>query len=129
MTVRFTQGGSSGWQPPSESGALRIPRSGQGLAEAACLVGWPGTIAVGRDFEPLVSEELFASVQARLAGHRPAPATHARDHADFPPRRFVRCGECGRPLTGAWSRGRSARCVYYECPAYRRPGGRTAAAA
>jgi hypothetical protein len=33
----------------------------------------------------------------------------------LPLRRFVRCGHCQKPLTGSWTRGRSARYGYYHC--------------
>ena len=34
----------------------------------------------------------------------------------FPLRRFVRCGNCSRPLTGSTSRGRVNLYPYYHCP-------------
>ncbi len=51
---------------------------------------------------------------------------HNRQHPDFPLKHFVRCGECGRPLTGYWARGRSDRYAYYECPGCRLRAGRDA---
>jgi site-specific DNA recombinase len=72
------------------------------------------------DFEPLVPPAVFARVQTRLKGRLTRVVPHARNHPDFPLRRFVTCGECGKPLTGAWSRGRSGRYAYYECPECRR---------
>jgi hypothetical protein len=41
------------------------------------------------DFEPLVSEELFYSVQAILSGRMPSAAPRQRAHPDFPLRGFV----------------------------------------
>lgn len=64
---------------------------------------------------PLVDELTFSRVQARLAGGGQALVPHMNDHPDFPLRRFVRCGACGAPLTGGWSRGRSGRYGYYWC--------------
>ena len=61
----------------------------------------------------------FNRVQARLKGRIGRVLVHARNHADVPLRRFVTCSECGKPLTGAWSRGRAARYAYYECPGCR----------
>ncbi len=78
--------------------------------------GW-GTEARG-DFAPIVSEELFARVQQRLARpHRAATAIGQHvDHPDFALRRFVRCGHCDRPLTASWSRGKTGvRYPYYHC--------------
>lgn len=69
------------------------------------------------DFDPIVSEELFARVQARLAAKGTAikAAMRHTNHPDFPLRRFVRCAQCGRPLTGAWSTGRSKKYAFYRC--------------
>src|SRR5439155_26939329 len=64
---------------------------------------------------PLVSEELFGQVQNVLDGRKPKVAPHTRNHPDFPLRRFVRCGQCGTPLTGSWSTGRTKRYAYYHC--------------
>lgn len=38
-----------------------------------------------------------------------------RSHLDFPLRNFIRCAECGEPLSGSWSRGRSGYYAYYHC--------------
>ena len=70
------------------------------------------------DFEPLVSEDLFYRVQALLAGRLPSTTPKQRAHPGFPLRGFVRCGSCGRGLTGSWSKGRSEYYAYYHC----RPG-------
>ncbi len=67
------------------------------------------------DFEPIVSEELFYRAQAVLDGRAPMSAAHVRNNPDFPLRAFVRC-ECGAPLTGSWSKGRTKRYAYYRCP-------------
>jgi site-specific DNA recombinase len=66
-------------------------------------------------FEPLVTEELFGRVQDILKGKRVSVAPHSRNNPDFPLRVFVSCGECGTPLTGAWSTGRKIRYPYYRC--------------
>ncbi len=68
------------------------------------------------DFEPLVSAELFESVQVIARGRDGNGGSRCRDHPDFPLRRIIRCGRCGRPLTASWSRGRSRRYPYYRCP-------------
>ncbi len=56
---------------------------------------WPGS------FEPIVSEKLFARVQAVLAGKAVAVTPYQRNHPDFPLRRFITCTACGVPLTAA----------------------------
>ena len=66
-------------------------------------------------FEPLVSENLFDKVQAILAGRKPIVTPYLRNNPDFPLRRSVSCGFCGKPLTGSWSTGRKERYAYYSC--------------
>jgi site-specific DNA recombinase len=73
-------------------------------------------ISVAGDFDGIVSLALFARVQARLAGRAAVPRARTRNHPDFPLRRFVRCGECDRPMTGSWSKGRGVKYAYYHCP-------------
>ena len=68
------------------------------------------------DFEPLVGQEVFDTVQALLNGKRVSVTPRLRSHPDFPLRHFVKCGCCGRPLTASWQKGRSARYGYYWCP-------------
>ncbi len=65
--------------------------------------------------EPLVSEELFNTVQDALDGTRAAVVSYQRNHPDFPLRVFARCEKCGSPLTGAWSTGRKKKFAYYRC--------------
>ncbi len=68
------------------------------------------------DFEPLVSQELFDTVQALLNGKRANVTPRLRSHPDFPLRHFVNCGCCGKPLTASWQKGRRERYGYYWCP-------------
>jgi hypothetical protein len=77
-------------------------------------------IDVAGDFEPLLDSETFLLAQAAITGKRPTVSRYQRNHPDFPLRRFVRCGLCSRPLTGAWSKGKRARYAYYNCPGCRR---------
>lgn len=77
-------------------------------------------IDVAGDFEPLVDAETFLLAQAGRDVKRQPIAGYQRNHPDFPLRRFVRCGHCSRPLTGAWSKGKRARYAYYNCPGCRR---------
>jgi site-specific DNA recombinase len=64
---------------------------------------------------PLVNRATFDRVQALLEGKRPTLAARLRNNPDFPLRNFVHCGQCGRPLTGSWSKGRKKRYAYYRC--------------
>lgn len=80
----------------------------------------PWDIDAPTDFEPLIDEETFARAQLHLSESRPPITAYRRNNPDFPLRRFVRCGACDQPLTGGWTRGRTERYGYYECPACRR---------
>lgn len=64
--------------------------------------------------EPLITYEQFKNIQARLEGRNIAPARKDLNE-DFPLRGSVLCGNCGKPLTSNWSRGRSASYPYYLC--------------
>ena len=67
-------------------------------------------------FEPIIPEDVFDRVQNLLSGRRPSIAPRRRANADFPLRAFVRCGSCGKPLTGSNSTGRSGeKYPYYHC--------------
>ena len=61
-------------------------------------MGWihSGENKVKGNFEALVSEELFITVQDVLRGRR-VPVPHRRVSEDFPLRGFVRCAKCDRP--------------------------------
>lgn len=66
-------------------------------------------------FEHLIDRALFDKVQTVLNGKKHTVTPYQRNHSDFPLRRFARCGECDRPLTASWSRGRSQKYAYYRC--------------
>jgi site-specific DNA recombinase len=72
-------------------------------------------IDVHGSFTPIVPSELFNRVQMVLDGKRPHFSPYNRNSEDFPLRRFVRCAECGAPMTGSWSKGRNKRYAYYHC--------------
>ena len=71
-------------------------------------------------FQPIVTEELFDRVQAKLNGKPITIDARHRLNPDFPLRVFVSCVHCGTPLTGSfakkkygyyWCRNRSCRRV------------------
>lgn len=67
------------------------------------------------NFEGLVSEDLFDRIRLVQTSRR-AVRTWKPDTADFPLRYFIRCGVCGKYLTGGWSTGRAhRRYPYYYC--------------
>jgi hypothetical protein len=53
--------------------------------------------------EPLVSEEMFNTVQDILKGKKPTATPHKRKNADFPLKGSVHCYSCGKKLTAGWS--------------------------
>ena len=61
--------------------------------------------------DPLISEELFARVQAKLSRGTP----HKQVNEDFPLRGFVRCAGCGTKLTAGMAKGRTERYARYWC--------------
>src|SRR5262249_28604760 len=61
---------------------------------------------------PLISEELFQTVQARINGKS---ASHKSVNEDFPLRGFIKCAGCGKPLTAGWAKGRTEKYPRYWC--------------
>ena len=77
---------------------------------------WTEIEPIKGDFTPLISQETFDAVQRILRGRQGTTTKHLRSHPDFPLRRFVRCGCCGRSLTGSWSKNRKLLPYgYYRC--------------
>ncbi len=69
-------------------------------------------------YAPMITADIFYKVQAVLDGRNVnfgKIANHVRNNPTFPLRRIVKCSKCGIGLTGAWSKGRSARYAYYRC--------------
>jgi site-specific DNA recombinase len=66
--------------------------------------------------KPIVSEHAFRNVQLILSGKKPIAAPYKRNREDFPLRRFLRCSECSKPLTGGPSKSATGRAYdYYHC--------------
>jgi DNA invertase Pin-like site-specific DNA recombinase len=64
---------------------------------------------------PIVSQELFNTVQRILSG-RNGSSTHKRRHnPDFPLKHFVKCADCGTPLTGGMNKGKLKHYANYWC--------------
>ena len=66
--------------------------------------------------EPLITQETFDRVLAILDGKKPPPSPRRQTNPEFPLRRLVRCEACGKPLTGAFCKGRGGRYPRYWCP-------------
>ncbi len=65
--------------------------------------------------QAMISEDMYYRVQGIIDNRSYANGVkHTRQHEDFP-LRGVLCGECGKPMTGSWSKGRSNTYAYYYC--------------
>jgi site-specific DNA recombinase len=67
-------------------------------------------------YEPIIEKLLFDQVQEIISGKKNTVTPYQRNHPDFPLRQFIKCGECARPLTASWSKGRTQKYPYYRCP-------------
>jgi site-specific DNA recombinase len=65
--------------------------------------------------EPLISEELFNSVQDVLDGRKRKHSRRNNRKAELPLRGFLQCRKCGRNLSGSASRGNGGIYFYYHC--------------
>ncbi|MEO5948798.1 MAG: recombinase family protein [Candidatus Saccharimonas sp.] len=64
---------------------------------------------------PLISHDLFLTVQAVLDGRRRKNAPEKRVNKIFPLRRYLKCGICSHPLTASTSKGRNGSYPAYHC--------------
>jgi len=64
-------------------------------------------------YKPLVSEDLFDTVQAILKGRKNKVKHYLKENPDFPLRRFI-LNKDGIPLTGYWSKGKYKKYPYYS---------------
>ena len=75
---------------------------------------WDVSLRPGRH-EGLIDFETYQKIQQRLTEGAKV-AARADVSEDFPLRGFVTCGDCGKPLTACWSRGKlGKRYPYYFC--------------
>lgn len=71
-------------------------------------------LEVKGDFEAIIDEELFWRCQPKSL-RRSHSGPRLKQNHEFPLRHFVRCSECGKPLTGSASTGRKGkRYPYYH---------------
>lgn len=71
--------------------------------------------------DPILSRLTLLRLEERLNAKAPVVIERADARSDFPLRGFVRCHECGRPLTGCLAKGRYARYFCYaqgKCDRY-----------
>jgi site-specific DNA recombinase len=76
--------------------------------------GWvrSGELLVRGVHQPIVSQQLFDSVQDVLAGRSKTAQPRQSIHPDFALRQFIRCAKCGRGLTAGIIKKKFA---YYWC--------------
>ncbi|MBZ5719628.1 MAG: recombinase family protein [Acidobacteriia bacterium] len=91
-------------------GSPVTPQSFSQMIRNPLYMGWihSGENKVKGNFEALVNEELFITVQDVLNGKR-VPVPHKRVNEDFPLAKFVKCAKCDRPLTAGWAKGRGGK--------------------
>ncbi|MFY9307989.1 MAG: recombinase family protein [Bacteroidia bacterium] len=65
--------------------------------------------------EPIISEDLFYTVQDILDGRKRNVPTKNTRKEELPLRGFLICPKCGRLLTGSASKGNGGRYFYYHC--------------
>lgn len=72
-------------------------------------------LSVPGNYEPIISEELFATVQNIIDGKKSTKGIkYLKQHPDFPLRGLVFCAD-GHKLTASWTQGRSKKYGYYSC--------------
>lgn len=81
--------------------------------------GWVYSSSVGAPVKglhaPVVSQELFDTVQRVLSGRKLSSAPKRKDNPAFPLKHFVKCGICGTPLTGGMNKGKLKHYANYWC--------------
>src|SRR5690606_15336420 len=66
-------------------------------------------------FESVISKETFYIAQSILYGKKNPIDKRLINNPDFPLRHFLTCPNCGRFITGSWSKGKTKRYAYYHC--------------
>jgi site-specific DNA recombinase len=76
--------------------------------------GWvkSGDLVARGVHQPIVSQELFDTVQDVLAGRSKTAQPRQVLHPEFPLRQFTRCAKCGKGLTGGMAK---KKFPYYWC--------------
>ncbi len=64
--------------------------------------------------QPMITKEEYFRIKMILAGKN-VRVKNQKFNPLFPLRGTIKCGFCGRPLTGSCSRGRNEKYAYYHC--------------
>jgi site-specific DNA recombinase len=86
--------------------------------------GWvvSGENKVNGLHQPLVTQDLFDSVQDALDGKEAPPVVYQKVNSEFPLKGFVQCAGCGKKLTAGFVKGRRTEkyprywCFNKACP-------------
>ena len=105
-------------QIPNKNGVMEHERVHQIMTQIiyagyVAVPSWGIAPRIGKH-EPLISLEMFNTIQERLLGKRRAPI-RTDINADFPLRGHVCCASCGHNLTANWSKGTHKAYPYYIC--------------
>ncbi len=73
-----------------------------------------GISMVRAHHEPLIDLETFERIQGRMKGRAYVPARKDLNQ-EFPLRGFILCGDCGKPYTSCFSKGKTKHHPYYLC--------------
>jgi site-specific DNA recombinase len=65
--------------------------------------------------EPIISQQLFDTVQSILDGRTPPPTPKRKVNPDLPLKCFILCDSCGNPLTGGFNKGKTKWYRRYWC--------------
>jgi len=65
--------------------------------------------------DPIVTQEVFETVQRVLSGRKLLSAPKRKHNPAFPLKHFVKCGICGIPLTGGMNKGKLKHYANYWC--------------
>jgi site-specific DNA recombinase len=79
--------------------------------------GWvvSGSTTAKGKHEPILSQDLFDTVQDALDGKNGRAVIHKKTNEDFPLRGFVLCTGCSAKLTAGWVKGRKEKYARYWC--------------
>ena len=67
-------------------------------------------------YEAMFNIEEWLKIQQIIIGKTKSAKPKLRNNPDFPLRNFSLCCNCGKKLSGAWSKGRNSLYAYYFCP-------------
>lgn len=64
--------------------------------------------------EPIISEKIFNDAQKIMHGGKLSEIPRNKNNPDFP-LRGIKCGGCGKSISGGWKKGKTKKYAYYGC--------------